>query len=81
MSVSEVWILIAALARQSRLAFRKGRTGIPRRAGAKRGRGMSDIEALGGQALADIDAAASPDALEHLRVSLLGKQGSITAQL
>jgi phenylalanyl-tRNA synthetase alpha chain len=42
---------------------------------------MSDIEALGRQALADIEAAASPDALEHLRVALLGKQGSITAQL
>ena len=42
---------------------------------------MSDIEALGRQALADIEAAPSPDALEHLRVALLGKQGSITAQL
>lgn len=42
---------------------------------------MSDIEQLSGQALADIAAAATPDALEHLRVSLLGKSGSITAQL
>ncbi|TKR31048.1 phenylalanine--tRNA ligase subunit alpha [Luteimonas gilva] len=42
---------------------------------------MSDIEQLNGQALADIAAADSPDALEHLRVSLLGKSGSITAQL
>lgn len=42
---------------------------------------MSDIEQLNGQALADIAAAATPDALEHLRVSLLGKSGSITAQL
>ena len=42
---------------------------------------MSDIESLSKQALADIAAAASPDALEALRVSLLGKSGSITAQL
>ena len=42
---------------------------------------MSDIEALARQALADIEAASSPDALEHLRVALLGKQGSITTQL
>ncbi len=42
---------------------------------------MSDIEAMGRQALADIDAAATSEALEHLRVGLLGKQGSITAQL
>ncbi|MDQ2702635.1 MAG: phenylalanine--tRNA ligase subunit alpha [Pseudomonadota bacterium] len=42
---------------------------------------MAAIEELGRQALADIAAAASPDALEALRVSLLGKSGSITAQL
>ncbi|MFT4256643.1 MAG: phenylalanine--tRNA ligase subunit alpha [Pseudoxanthomonas sp.] len=42
---------------------------------------MSDIESLSKQALADIAAAASPDALETLRVALLGKSGSITAQL
>ncbi|MGN6150556.1 MAG: phenylalanine--tRNA ligase subunit alpha [Lysobacteraceae bacterium] len=42
---------------------------------------MSDIEQLSTQALADIAAADSPDALEALRVALLGKQGSITAQL
>ncbi len=42
---------------------------------------MSDIEPLSKQALADIAAAATPDALEQLRVSLLGKSGSITAQL
>ncbi len=42
---------------------------------------MSDIEALGNQAHADIAAAQSPDALEALRVALLGKHGSITAQL
>jgi len=42
---------------------------------------MSDIEQLNGQALADIAAADTPDALEHLRVALLGKSGSITAQL
>ncbi|KAF1709238.1 phenylalanine--tRNA ligase subunit alpha [Pseudoxanthomonas kalamensis DSM 18571] len=42
---------------------------------------MSEIETLSAQAMADIAAAASPDALETLRVGLLGKQGSITAQL
>jgi phenylalanyl-tRNA synthetase alpha chain len=42
---------------------------------------MSDIESLSAQALADIGAAQSPDALEALRVALLGKSGSITAQL
>ncbi len=42
---------------------------------------MSDIESLSKQALADIVAAETPDALEQLRVALLGKSGSITAQL
>ncbi len=42
---------------------------------------MSDIESLSTQALADIAAVQTPDALEHLRVALLGKQGSVTAQL
>ncbi len=42
---------------------------------------MSDIEQLSAQAIADIAAANSPDALEALRVSLLGKSGSITVQL
>jgi phenylalanyl-tRNA synthetase alpha chain len=42
---------------------------------------MSDIEQLSAQALADIEAAGTPDALEALRVSLLGKSGSVTAQL
>ena len=42
---------------------------------------MSEIESLTQQALADIAAAATPDALESLRVALLGKHGSITAQL
>jgi len=42
---------------------------------------MSDIESLSAQALADIASAQAPDALEALRVSLLGKSGSITAQL
>jgi phenylalanyl-tRNA synthetase alpha chain len=41
---------------------------------------MSDIQSLD-RALADIAAAHSPDALEALRVALLGKSGSITAQL
>ena len=42
---------------------------------------MSGIEELGRQALADIAAADSPEALEALRVALLGKHGSVTAQL
>ncbi len=42
---------------------------------------MSDIESLSTRALADITAADTPDALEALRVGLLGKSGSITAQL
>ena len=42
---------------------------------------MSDIQSLTTQALADVAAAQSPDALEALRVALLGKSGSITAQL
>ncbi|QNN70168.1 phenylalanine--tRNA ligase subunit alpha [Thermomonas carbonis] len=42
---------------------------------------MSDIESLSTQALAEIAAATAPDALEALRVGLLGKSGSITTQL
>jgi len=42
---------------------------------------MSEIDSLSNQALADIAAASDPELLEKLRVSLLGKQGSITAQL
>ena len=42
---------------------------------------MAGIDDLGRQALADIGAADSPEALEALRVALLGKQGSVTAQL
>lgn len=42
---------------------------------------MSDIETLSTQALADITSVQTPDALEHLRVALLGKHGSITSQL
>ncbi|MEO6263836.1 MAG: phenylalanine--tRNA ligase subunit alpha [Luteimonas sp.] len=42
---------------------------------------MSGMELLRQRALADIVAAETPDALEALRVALLGKHGSITAQL
>ncbi|SHF19613.1 phenylalanine--tRNA ligase subunit alpha [Thermomonas hydrothermalis] len=42
---------------------------------------MSEIETLTARALADIADATSPEALEALRVTLLGKQGAITAQL
>jgi phenylalanyl-tRNA synthetase alpha chain len=42
---------------------------------------MSGIESLSKQALADIAAAPTTDALEALRVGLLGKSGSVTAQL
>ena len=40
---------------------------------------MTEIESIREQALADIAAAASPDAVEGLRVALLGKSGSVTA--
>ncbi len=42
---------------------------------------MSGIKSLTGQALADIAAAVSPDAIEVLRVALFGKHGSVTTQL
>src|SRR4249919_615309 len=42
---------------------------------------MDGIESLLQQALRDIAGANAPDALEHLRVALLGKQGSVTTQL
>lgn len=42
---------------------------------------MNDVEQIKQQALADIASAQTPDALEALRVALLGKSGSITAQL
>src|SRR3546814_12836886 len=42
---------------------------------------MSNIESLSTQALADIASAQTPDALELLRVALLGQNASITAQL
>ncbi|MDY0022538.1 phenylalanine--tRNA ligase subunit alpha [Arenimonas caeni] len=42
---------------------------------------MSDIESLTRSALAEVEAAASLEALDALRVSLLGKSGSITGQL
>ncbi len=45
------------------------------------GNPMNAIESLSTAALADIAAAQTPDALEALRVGLLGKAGSITAQL
>lgn len=41
---------------------------------------MSEIQSLTAQALADVAAAQTPDQLETLRVALLGKNGSITAQ-
>ncbi|MFZ5656269.1 MAG: phenylalanine--tRNA ligase subunit alpha [Pseudomonadota bacterium] len=42
---------------------------------------MSDIQALVQKAIADITAADTPEAVEALRVALLGKSGSITGQL
>ena len=42
---------------------------------------MADIEQINRQALEAIAAASTPEALEALRVSLLGKQGSVTALL
>ena len=42
---------------------------------------MSDIESLTSQALAEIASAGMPEAIEVLRIALLGRHGSITAQL
>jgi len=42
---------------------------------------MTDIESIREQALADIAAAATPEAVEALRVGLLGKSGTVTAWL
>ena len=42
---------------------------------------MSGIESLTKQALSDVASAETPDAIEALRVALLGKHGSVTAQL
>lgn len=42
---------------------------------------MSEIESLTTQTLADIASAQTPDAVEALRVALLGKSGQVTAQL
>ncbi|WP_372360883.1 phenylalanine--tRNA ligase subunit alpha [Xanthomonas sp. NCPPB 1325] len=42
---------------------------------------MSEIQSLTERALTDVAAAQTPDQLEALRVALLGKSGSITAQL
>lgn len=42
---------------------------------------MSGIQSLISQALADIAAANTPDEIEGLRIALLGKSGSISAQL
>ncbi len=42
---------------------------------------MMETEELTRKALADIAAAETPDALEALRVALLGKSGTVTAQL
>ncbi|AWV06716.1 phenylalanine--tRNA ligase subunit alpha [Marilutibacter maris] len=42
---------------------------------------MSEIQALTQQALADIEGASTPDAIEALRVALLGKSGTITGRL
>ncbi|HBD20338.1 MAG TPA: phenylalanine--tRNA ligase subunit alpha [Arenimonas sp.] len=42
---------------------------------------MSDIESLTRSALAEVEAAASLEALDALRVALLGKSGTITGQL
>ena len=42
---------------------------------------MSELQSLTASALADIEAAASLDVLDALRVALLGKSGTITGQL
>ena len=42
---------------------------------------MTDLAALQTTALSAIDAAASLDALEAIRIDLMGKQGSVSALL
>jgi len=42
---------------------------------------MTDIQSLTDQALDEVAVASTPQALENLRVALLGKNGTITAQL
>ena len=42
---------------------------------------MGDLQDRAREALAEIESAATPDALEKLRVRLLGRKGEITAQL
>jgi phenylalanyl-tRNA synthetase alpha chain len=74
--------------RDSGFGIRDSGFGI-RAAGARRGgramhdkaQAMMETEELTRKALADIAAAETPDALEALRVALLGKSGTVTAQL
>src|SRR5207342_2775138 len=55
--------------------------GVARNDRLKERSAMTDIEQFSQQALTDIAAADAPDVLEALRVALLGKTGSSTAQL
>lgn len=42
---------------------------------------IQKLDAIGGQALKDVEAASSLDALEHVRVSVLGKKGTLSEVL
>lgn len=53
----------------------------PARAGQTKGVGMDDLNTLVETALADIAGAGTLDGLDSIRVRLLGKAGSVTAQL
>jgi phenylalanyl-tRNA synthetase alpha chain len=64
--------------RGKRYTHGEGRKSFPIFIGATT---MSGIEQLSQQALADIAGAQTSEALEALRVALLGKHGSVTAQL
>src|SRR6476619_42110 len=64
--------------RDKRYTHGEGRKSFPIFIGATT---MSGIEQLSQQALADIAGAQSSEVLEALRVGLLGKHGSVTAQL
>jgi phenylalanyl-tRNA synthetase alpha chain len=69
--------------RRPRCAGDRGRPVADRTGNPTEGfrRSMSDIQTLTAQALSDVAAAQNSEALEALRVNLLGKSGSITAQL
>jgi len=81
-SPSPCFVLDSCFVVGAGLARHVDRNSVPGKPGTyDGGMTMSGIESLTQQALADIAAAETPDAIELLRVALLGKHGSVTAQL